>query len=100
MSGVGQMVNDLTGAGTASGTQGLKDSTRDVTKQYNQLLAQIKEMYGGVRDMAQQGFTTADFQADPGYEFAREQGLRATQNAAGVQGSPFGGNAMMAMQNY
>jgi hypothetical protein len=46
------------------------------------------------------GFRPADFAGDPGYQFALEQGLAATQGAAGVRGSPFGGNAQAAMSQF
>lgn len=49
--------------------------------------------------MSKKGFSfgAKDFQQDPGYKFALQQGLQATQNAAGVRGSPFGGQAQSAM---
>lgn len=100
MGGVGDIVNDITGRGTAQGTAGLRGSTRDVTKQYNQLLEQIKGLYAPGREMAAKGFNPGDLTQDPGYKFAQEQGLNATQNAAGVQGSPFGGAAMAEMQKF
>lgn len=100
MGGVGKVLNDLTGGALASGNQGLKDSTRDVTKQYNQLLKKIQGLYAPGREMAMEGFNPGDLTEDPGYKFALEQGLGATQNAAGVQGSPFGGAAMAEMQKF
>ena len=52
--------------------------------------------------MSQNGFSfgAKDFQEDPAYKFQMQQGLQATQNSAGVRGSPFGGAAQREMAGY
>lgn len=111
MGGLGGIVDAITGAGTATGTQGLKDSTRDVTKQYNDLLKRITGMFSPyqaagagalpqLRQMTAKGFQPGDLTQDPGYKFALEQGMGAVANAGGVQGSPFGGATLAEMQKF
>ena len=54
----------------------------------------------GLQEKVAGGFSLDDFQADPGYQFALEQGLGAVQNQGGLRGSPFGGNVMAAQQEF
>lgn len=46
------------------------------------------------------GLPLEQFQADPGYRFALNEGLDAIQSRGGVADSPFGGNVMRAMTDY
>lgn len=110
-SAVGGVVNSMTGAGTQSGTDALNKSTRDVKKEFEDLLQRVTGLYSPyttagagalpqLSEMTAKGFQPGDLTQDPGYKFALEQGLGAVQNRAGVQGSPFGGAAMAEMQKY
>lgn len=111
MGGLGGIVDAITGGGTQTGREGLNKSTRDVKKQYNDLLARMQGLYSPytqagagalpqLQQMTAEGFKPGDLTQDPGYKFALDQGLGAVQNRAGVQGSPFGGAAMADMQKF
>lgn len=46
------------------------------------------------------GFTQADYQADPGYQFRLSEGQRALSHRAGAGGGLVSGTSLKAMQNY
>lgn len=46
------------------------------------------------------GFTSADFQKDPGYQFRMGEGMNAIQNSAAAKGGLLSGGAMKALQKY
>jgi len=88
-------------SGAQDYTSGQADETR---RQIMELLKPFVSAGAGVlpqlTGMASKGFSADDFKADPGYQFALQQGQQATQNAAGVRGSPFGGQALAAIDQY
>lgn len=45
-------------------------------------------------------FTMADFQADPGYEFRRSEGMRGIQQMAAARGGLQSGNSLKALMEY
>ncbi len=49
---------------------------------------------------AREQYLYGDFQADPGYEFRRQEGLRAVQNSAAAQTGALSGAAAKAMEQY
>jgi hypothetical protein len=46
------------------------------------------------------GFTQADYQADPGYQFRLSEGQRALAHSAGGRGGLVSGTSLKAMQDY
>lgn len=48
----------------------------------------------------QRDFTMSDFQADPGYQFRMNEGLKALQNSASARGGLGSGATMKALTNY
>lgn len=53
----------------------------------------------GLNQLAK-GFTTADFQVDPGYAFRKEEGLRALDRTLANRGSVFSGAQLRGAQDY
>lgn len=45
-------------------------------------------------------FTRDDFEADPGYEFRREEGIRAIDNSGAARGMQLSGATLKAMERY
>lgn len=45
-------------------------------------------------------FSMADFEADPGYEFRRTEGMRGVENSAAARGGLLSGAALKAIQRY
>src|SRR5690348_13405751 len=56
-----------------------------------------KGALGDLQDMLAKGFNPGDLTQTPGFQFQLEQGDRAVQQGAGLQGSPFSGNTMQAL---
>lgn len=48
----------------------------------------------------QQGFTSADFQEDPGYQFQLQQGQQAIQRSAAAQGGLLNGGVLKDLDTY
>lgn len=46
------------------------------------------------------GFTSADYQADPGYQFRLTEGLKRLGHAAGARGGLISGQTLKGMQDY
>lgn len=46
------------------------------------------------------GFTMADFQADPGYQFRMDQAMKALQGSAAARGSLMSGGALRDLDSY
>lgn len=105
--------NGLTGGATANGggaanasgwTQGqLPQYNQQISNTLNPFIAAGQSALGQAQAAgAPGGFTAADFQStmNPGYQFTLQQGQRATQQASGLQGSPQGGNALAALDQY
>ena len=101
------------GGGTGGINTGVRDAAGEIErgrkdiKQYTQEgqeflepWANLSEGLPGLQDKIAGGFSFDDFKADPGYQFALEQGLGAVQNQGGLRGSPFGGNTMAAQQQF
>lgn len=77
-----------------------RDTRRGIGNTYAPYLSEGRKAMGLLGDRAAAGFTMDDFTADPGYQFTLQQGLQSVQNAAGVRGSPFGGQAEREMMQY
>lgn len=45
-------------------------------------------------------FGSADFRADPGYQFRLREGMRGVENSAAARGGLLSGNALKALANY
>lgn len=45
-------------------------------------------------------FGSADFRADPGYQFRLQEGMRGVENSAAARGGLLSGNALKALANY
>lgn len=45
-------------------------------------------------------FGSADFRADPGYQFRLSEGMRGVENSAAARGGLLSGNALKALVNY
>ena len=45
-------------------------------------------------------FGSADFRADPGYQFRLSEGMRGVENSAAARGGLLSGNALKALANY
>lgn len=100
------------GSGGAAGKAGFgAGSGPDFTDQYNDVMGKIGNAYSPytsagagalpqLQSMLSQGFQPGDLTQTPGYQFTLNQGLAATQNQGGVEGSPFGGATAAAMQQY
>ncbi len=109
MSGI---IDAVLGGGRGIGT-GTRDAAGDIERgredirryttegqDFLQPWAGLSSGLPGLQDKVAGGFSLGDFKADPGYQFALEQGLGAVQNQGGLRGSPFGGNTMTAQQQF
>lgn len=110
MSGVANMFSGGGGGGGNAGafnTAAMANGLGDLETYYGRgaaLLQPFQKAGAGalpqLSAMASKGFQLSDFTADPGYQFQLQQGTRAVQQAAGLQGSPFGGNALQALDQF
>ena len=72
------------------------DTQREQYEQTREDFAPWRE--AGVNALAQLGDPRASFEASPGYEFVRNEGLRGIENRFSARGG--GGNAMRALNEY
>jgi hypothetical protein len=101
------VVDAITG-GSSSQTSGAQGYAKEQGDRYNsQIMAMLApfmkgggEAMGDVLGRLSKGFSTSDFSADPGYKFALAEGQRSVSQAGGLQGSPFSGNTMAALDQY
>lgn len=56
----------------------------------------LKDLRGALAE----GFNPGDLTQEPGYQFQLAQGNRSIQQAAGMQGSPFGGNVLQELSQF
>lgn len=64
-----------------------------------QSTALMSDLYG-FNGPEKQAAARAQFQTDPGYEFQRSEGLRATEGSAAARGNALSGGTLKALQSY
>lgn len=62
-------------------------------------LAQLAGLMDPGKQLAR-NFSTADFRADPGYQFRLREGMRGVENSAAARGGLLSGNTLKALANY
>lgn len=62
-------------------------------------LAQLAGLMDPGKQLAR-NFSTADFRADPGYQFRLREGMRGIENSAAARGGLLSGNTLKALANY
>lgn len=99
---MGEAISRVTGGmlGGNSGTRGFGGGGGIDEKDFNPYLKAGAGAVGDLRTMLKEGFNPGDLTQDPGYQFQLEQGNRAIQQGAGMQGSPFSGNTMQALSQF
>lgn len=115
---IGGALEDRTGIDMGSNSQGDK-ALRAQRQATDSAMAFQREMYNqnradqapwreaGMRALTgmedaefQKDFTANDFQADPGYQFRMQEGMKALQNSAAAKGSLNSGATMKALTKY
>ncbi len=115
---IGGAVEDRTGFDMGSNSQGDK-ALRAQRQATDSAMAFQREMYNqnradqapwreaGMRALTgmegadfQRDFSANDFQADPGYQFRMQEGMKALQNSAAAKGSLNSGATMKALTKY
>lgn len=114
--GANKAANTQADAAEAAGQRGdaqYNQTRQDQLTQYNQqradqapyreaALPSIANLSRGLQpggDYAK-SFTLADYQADPGYEFRRQQGEQGIQRAAAAKGGAYSGATLKALANF
>jgi hypothetical protein len=82
----------------------LQQPFRDTGLQANNRLSELMGLGGNTSadgyGSLMRDFSMADFQADPGYEFRRTEGMRGVENSAAARGGLLSGAALKAIQRY
>lgn len=83
--------------GIAAWEQNLKDQALQQAK--SQYAATPRERSGEFGDLLRD-FSMADFEADPGYQFRMDEGMRGVEGGAAARGGLLSGAALKAIQKY